>query len=296
MISTAIDKYMYLSSHPLFDSESLLLKYSKTERVEDPQKIEHPIFREVLTRSGIRGVDISVSADFPSGTGLGSSSAFTVGLLNLVKTQAGEFATKEYLAETACDIELNHLKEPIGKQDQYAAAFGGLNYIEFLRNGSVSVSPISLSDNSARWLSEAMVLVWVGDPPRSASDMLRLQAKSARESPSVISALRDLVDMTRASRAEIQSDISNLGPLLRTSWELKKKSNPLGVTQAINDLVEHGLSHGALGAKLLGAGGSGFVMFLVEPEKVKAFVEQVGVARSYRVRTDDIGSTVIYAK
>lgn len=296
VISTAIDKYMYLSAHPLFESESTLLKYSKTERVDNLERIEHPIFREVLKRYQTQGLDISVSADFPAGTGLGSSSSFTVGLVNLLKSHKGEFASKQYLAETACDIELVRLSEPIGKQDQYAAAFGGLNFIDFQTNGSVAVSPIVLNEESSRWLSEAMVLVWIGSAPRSASEMLRSQAKAATESRDVKQALIELAEVTRQSRSRIQQDISELGALLKSSWELKKRSNPAGVTEVIDELVEFGISKGALGAKLLGAGGSGFVLFLVEPTQVERFIQDVGPSRSHQVRVDNIGSTVIYAK
>lgn len=296
VISTSIDKYMYLAAHPLFDANSTLLKYSKIERVEKQGDIEHPIFREALTRYGIRGLDISVSADFPSGTGLGSSSSFTVGLVHLLNTHKGEYCSKEFLAQEACDIEINKLREPIGQQDQYAAAFGGLNFIEFNKNGSVAVSPLVLDQASSNWLSSSMVLVWLGTPPRSASEMLKSQADNAKTSEDVTKALIDLTDLAKHARQSLQADISRLGELLRTSWEYKKRSNPSGITPQMDDLINFGLANGALGAKLLGAGGSGFVLFVVEPSNMTKFVSRIGASRCHVVKSDEIGSTVIYAK
>ena len=138
VLSTSIDKYMYIAIHPYFEKEKIQLKYSKTEQVDSIDSIQHPIFREVLKMYGLTGVDLNSIADIPSGTGLGSSSSFTVGLLNAVRAYIGKASSGEKLGELACDIEINRVGSPIGKQDQYAAAYGGLNFISFHENGDVS--------------------------------------------------------------------------------------------------------------------------------------------------------------
>ena len=295
VISTAIDRHMYLSAHPLFEEEELLLKYSKTERVKNSSEIEHPIFREALSTTDVSGLDISVSADFPAGTGLGSSSAFTVGLLNLLNAQKGINASKSMLAEAACELEIRKLQEPIGKQDQYASAYGGFNYIEFQRDGAVQVSPIITCNSASEWLSNSMILVWEGGKPRSASAILRDLEKSAKTYKNAIEALRELADLTRDSVSAIQNDVSSLGPLLKESWALKKKSNPSAISQSTEELIDFGIAKGALGAKLLGAGGTGFVLFLVEPSLTKKFLAEMRPKKAHQVAIDETGSTVIYS-
>ena len=149
VLSTAINKYMYISVHPSFDGEETVLKYSETETVKDIADIKHKYFKQVLTDLQIKGVELVSTADVPAGTGLGSSSSFTVGLLNSLYAYKGVYAGKERLANEACEIEIEKLKNPIGKQDQYAAAYGGLNFYEFRRDGSVTVEPV-IMDKAAK--------------------------------------------------------------------------------------------------------------------------------------------------
>ena len=144
VLSTGIDKYMYLSVHPSFRKEETILKYSKTEIVDDVKKIEHLYFKNILQRLDIQGVEITSTADIPAGTGLGSSSSFTVGLLHSLYSYKGKFVSKEQLAKEACEVELQDLGQPIGKQDQYAAAYGGFNFYTFNKDGSVFVEPLMM--------------------------------------------------------------------------------------------------------------------------------------------------------
>ncbi|GHV65304.1 hypothetical protein FACS1894199_05630 [Bacteroidia bacterium] len=148
VLSTSIDKYMYLAIHPFFEPDKIQLKYSKTELVENFSDIKHPIFREYLSMLQIKGVDINSVSDIPAGTGLGSSSSFTVGLVNALSAYNHQYVSQEQLAATACEIEIGRLKEPIGKQDQYAAAYGGLNFIRFNCDESVEVEKIIMNPDA----------------------------------------------------------------------------------------------------------------------------------------------------
>ena len=170
VISTTIDKYMYIFLHPYFN-KGIQIKYSITELVQDKNEIQHPIAREILKDSNIDSIDINSIADIPSGTGLGSSSSYTVGLLNALNAYNKKNISIESLAEEACNIEINKLKEPIGKQDQYAAAFGGLNKICFHPNGKVDVIPIEIEPDALKYLKENLILFYLGTT-RKASNVL----------------------------------------------------------------------------------------------------------------------------
>jgi D-glycero-alpha-D-manno-heptose-7-phosphate kinase len=296
VLSTAIDRHMYISGHALFDSDDVLVKYSKTERVGRPQDLKHPIAREVLTHAGIKGIDISVTADIPAGTGLGSSSAFTVGLINLARTYKSLEASPETLAAEACKVELEYLEEPIGKQDQYSSAFGGLNLIRFGVDGSVEVEPIGLDVQAFDWLGRAIVLVRLDQQTRSASAVLQGQKAASHLDTKVSSALADAREIAIAGARTIASDVTKLGELVKTSWELKKLSHPTSGLEAADQLVSHGLKHGALGGKLLGAGGGGFVMFIVDPSRKRALIESLGRVAFIEPGIEMIGSTIVYRK
>ena len=296
VLSTAIDRHMYISGHALFDSDDVLVKYSKTERVERPEELKHPIAREVLSRAGIQGIDISVTADIPAGTGLGSSSAFTVGLINLARTYNNLEVTPQALASEACKVELEYLKEPIGKQDQYASAFGGLNLIRFKEDGSVGVEPIELSGEALNWLANAIVLVRVNQKTRSASAILEGQKQASHLDAKVSSALVDARDIAIGGAEIIKLDITKLGELVKASWDLKKLSHPTSDLEVADQLVSHGLKHGALGGKLLGAGGGGFVMFLVDPSRKKVLVESLGRVAFIEPGIEMLGSSIVYRK
>lgn len=295
VISSAIDKHMYLSAHPLFDSDKILLKYSKTEFVDQPASLAHPIGREVLTHFLASGLDISVSADIPAGTGLGSSSAFTVGLLKLMTTLQNKEMSTYDLAQFACHVEIELLGEKIGKQDQFASAFGGLNHIEFMQDGQVNVHPIHLSSESECWLSNSLVLVRVGAATRSASEQLRSLQSKPHSDKSRIKALLDLRDLANEAVPTIKKDPSSIAEYINLAWQMKIASNPASTNSEIDNLIEFGVRNGATGAKLLGAGGSGFVLFVVHPETMEKFVDAMGQRSVLRIRPDYIGSSVIYS-
>ena len=182
VLSTSINKYCYLSIHPYFDENATLLKYSENELVTDISKIKHRIFNSVLNEYKVSGVEISSTADVPGGTGLGSSSTFTVGLLNTIACYRGKFMSKGELAAKACDVEINKLGSPIGKQDQYAAAYGGLNFIRFNQDGSVSVEPIVMQPGTYKELEKHLVMFYTGNT-RSANSILKEQKKKVGSSP-----------------------------------------------------------------------------------------------------------------
>jgi D-glycero-alpha-D-manno-heptose-7-phosphate kinase len=294
VISGAINKYIYLSIHPLFDSSDILLKYSRIERVAQARSLEHPIARAVLSEMGISGLDISVSADVPAGTGLGSSSAFTVGLIHLLNAYSNQEISKKDLASEACRIEIEVLREPIGKQDQFASAYGGLNLITFGQDGGVRVAPINVDAQSLEWLSSSLLLVRVGAESRSASEVLSYQRKYSFDSESAILGLNELRDLTLESVSEIERDIRFLGRGLQLGWELKKKSHPHANMSEVDTLIEDGIRQGALGAKLLGAGGGGFVLFLVEKEIIPKLIEKFKPLATMVVGLDSSGSKLVY--
>lgn len=294
VLSTSINQYMYISGHPLFETKGVLLKYSKIEFVDSAAELQHPIAREVLEKYKIAGFDVSVTADVPAGTGLGSSSAFTVGLLKLTSEIANEPLSKSDLADLACQIEIKKLKEPIGKQDQYASAFGGLNQFIFNQDGSVTVKPIFLSGSQFTWLNHAMILVPAGLATRSASRILANIERDAKISKSKLSAFQELKSITEAAIEQISLEPEKLGWFLNESWKLKKMTSPEISSKAIDDLVEFGLKNGAIGAKLLGAGAGGFVLFIVPPEKRDAFEKKFRGVNTIKVRIDNEGSKIIY--
>ena len=177
VLSTSINRYCYISIHPYFDETGTMLKYSENELVHNLSDIKHRIFNCVLNERQIHGVEITSTADIPGGTGLDSSSTFTVGLLNTLNCYQGKYMSKGKLAEKACEIEIQKLGSPIGKQDQYAAAFGGLNFIRFHQDGEVSVSPVMMQPETYRKLQENLVMFYTGDT-RSANSILAEQKKN----------------------------------------------------------------------------------------------------------------------
>lgn len=294
VLSMAIDKHVYISGHPMFASQDILLKYSSIERVSSPERLIHPIAREVLSSHGTTGYDIGVSADVPAGTGLGSSSAFAVGLINLAGEVEGVSYSKNALAEKACDVEINRLGEPIGKQDQYASAYGGINLFDFLPNGSVDSHPLKISQEAKTWLSESLILVRTGSSTRSASEQLAGQRKAALSNPQLTKNLQRLAILAKEAHDALEQDITNLGEMLRESWELKKASSPSVSNQQVDDLVAYGLAAGAKGAKLLGAGEGGFVLFAFPEGKLESRARVFPESSTLRISLDEVGSKLIY--
>jgi len=294
VLSTSINKFMYISSHYFFDEDKIRVKYSKTETVAQVEALEHPIVREVLKKFQIRGaLEISSNADIPTGTGLGSSSSFTVGLLHNLHTAAGKFVTKEQLAEEACDIEINRLKEPIGKQDQYAAAFGGLNVIKFSSSGTVNVIPLHLQKQTYKNLENNLLMFYTGQQ-RAASSILAEQ-KINIGSQDKFETLKKMVALVWELRdALYDGDLNEFGSLLHKNWLLKQRLASKITNPEIDRLYEKGLASGAGGGKLLGAGGGGFLIFYCDEEKHDALLAAMAPLKELRFRLENEGSKVIY--
>jgi len=269
VISTSIRKYVYLTIHNDFNKDTIALKYSKTEVVKDPKDIEHNIFRYVLNEFGLKGFEITSMADIPSGTGLGSSSSFTVALLKLMYTYAEKNASTYKIAKEACDVEINGLGNPIGKQDQFAAAFGGLRYYEFCPDGFVKVEPIIMKKESYKKLEENLLMFYTGDV-RDANVILKNETASLASDIEKIEATKKLTSLTLLLKNELQSNnVDALGPILKTSWEIKK-SLAKGISNPIIDAhYDSAIKAGATGGKLLGAGGGGFLLFYCPSEEIR---------------------------
>ena len=263
VISSGLSRYIYLSIHPNFYPNKLKCKYSQNEEVNYPSELKHPIFRVLLEQFGINGVEITSNADVPAGTGLGSSSSFTVALLHTLYAYTGKYVSASRLAEEACHTEIDILGEPIGKQDQYAAAFGGLNFYNFQKDGNVSIEPIIMSRKSTKRLEHNLLMFYTGDV-RSASAILSEQKVNVSTDSEKENAQLKILNYTYELRKELtNNNIDAIGSIMNANWEQKRKlakgiTNPL-----IDEAYEKAMANGALGGKLLGAGGGGFLLFYV---------------------------------
>lgn len=293
VLSTSIDKYMYIAIHPFFNKNKIQLKYSKTEMVDHIDDICHPIFREVLKMYQLSGVDLNSIADIPSGTGLGSSSAFTVGLLNVVRAYLGKATSGEKLGQLACDVEINKVGSPIGKQDQYATACGGLNFISFYGDETVNVEKIIMSPNKKKKLEDNLLMVFVGGE-HSASTLLENQSVAIGDAKK-FETQKSMVRLAYQLRDSLENNLlDDFGHILHEGW-LMKKSLTSGIsTGAVDYVYEKGLRAGALGGKLLGAGGAGFILFYCPKEKQDDFRAQMGGINEMKFHFDDFGSKIIY--
>lgn len=297
-LSVTIDKYMYISTHDFFERDQYRMKYSRTETVSSVAEIQHPILRAVVRRLNIAGgIEISSIADIPSGTGLGSSSSFTVGMLHNLYSRKGDFVSKERIAREACEIEIGDLGEPIGKQDQYAAAFGGLNIISYAASEQVSVEPIYLKSDLHESFQDHLLLFYTGKS-RSAASILSEQ-KANMMSDQKVEQLKKMVAMVWQGREFLhEGRFDKFGSLLHESW-LLKKGMASGVSNfEIDRSYEIAMSAGAFGGKLLGAGGGGFLLVCCAPEKriaIREALKSQGLEyRAFCFEQD--GSKVIYAE
>jgi len=294
VLSTTINKFMYISSHYFFDEDKVRVKYSQTETVSDINKLKHPIVREVLKKFKLNGaIEISSNADIPSGTGLGTSSSFTVGLLHNLYSVFGKFVSKSQLAKEACDIEINKLKEPIGKQDQYAAAFGGLNIIKFDSSGTVTVEPIHLKKEIWEALQKNFLMFYTGDQ-RKTSQILGEQSKNM-SSKSKFQALQKMVELVWDLRdALYNGDLNEFGNILHKNWLLKRQLASKITNPKIDALYEKGLKNGAIGGKVLGAGGGGFLLFYCDEENQEKLRKVMRPLRELKFKFENEGSKIIH--
>ncbi len=263
LIAAAINKYVYVTVMRPF-TEGIHLKYSKIENVSKIDQIQHPIVKEALYELRLRTPQIEITslADIPSGTGLGSSGSFTTALLKALFSHYRKSIHANELAELACDIEINRLKEPIGKQDQYISAFGGLTEFTFRRDGSVESYPLKISVDTTHDLEDNLLLFYTGHS-RSAGLILQDQvAKSQAGDEAMIDNLHFIKDLgNRSKRALLDGDTPLFGELMNQHWERKRARSPGISNDFINNSYEHALRNGAIGGKIVGAGGGGFLMF-----------------------------------
>jgi D-glycero-alpha-D-manno-heptose-7-phosphate kinase len=265
VLSSAIDKYIFITIKKRFDSK-LRIGYTQTEMVDEVDQIHHELIRESLRITGIdRGIEITTMGDIPSeGSGLGSSSTVTVGALHAMYAYLGEMIHAERLAREACEIEIEMLKRPIGIQDQYIAAYGGLRFFEFLPNGQVTSEKINLSSDARRMLNNNFMLFFTGIS-RDSSSILREQVNNLNDR---VSELREIKDMACEARCAIKAEnFDTLGVLLHQSWGLKKRLAGTISNGRINEMYETARSAGAIGGKIAGAGGGGFLLLHVPIER-----------------------------
>lgn len=294
VLSTAIDKYVYVSINRKFDG-GIRLAYSKTEEVQSINDIEHELVRAAFDIRGMRGgVEITTTADIPSrGTGLGSSSTFTVGLLNVLSAYQGHHVSSEDLARGSCEIEIERCGQPIGKQDQYAAAYGGLNLIEFHIDDTVSVSPVIMRRDLKDLLEQRIIVFYTGIT-RSASAILANQSAETGTDAAKQSALKRMVELTYLLRDELgRGNIDSFGHILDENWSLKKSLTAGISSSEIDDWYSRAIGAGALGGKLLGAGTGGFMMFYAPRERHEDIANAIGL-RQVRFGFEPLGSRILF--
>jgi D-glycero-alpha-D-manno-heptose-7-phosphate kinase len=295
LVAAAIDKYVYITKHRTFQQE-IIIKYSKLERVASVDQIEHPIIREALKLAGVTDphLELTSMADIPGGTGLGSSGSFTTALLKALHTYKKNLVSPAELAEQACDIELNKLGEPIGKQDQYIAAIGGITAFTFHKDGRVDYRPCNISEETLFNLEDNLLLFFTGYS-RSASAILKDQnEKSKQHDPAMLDNLHFTKELGVQSLAALEGgNLEEFARLMDVHWQ-RKKVRSSGMSNAhINDWYDHAMAHGALGGKLIGAGGGGFLMFYAgDKKKLRHAMREKGL-QEVRFRFDFEGSKVV---
>ncbi len=295
VLSSTIDKYMYISTHQFFEKNKIRCKYSQTETVSNIDELKHPILKTVLKDFGLNGIEVSSIADIPGGTGMGSSSSFTVGLLHNLSAYTNKTLSKEHLGSGACRIEIDLLKEPIGKQDQYAAAYGGLNVIEFNTDGTVHVDPVLISQETRETLNSNLKLYYIGNQ-RSASKILVEQKKNTAHA-NKFQALEHMVDLVYKLKEVLTTgDLNTFGDILHQNWLLKQRLAQ-GITNTrINMLYDGAMNSGALGGKLLGAGGGGFMLFYADKDKHASLDNAMAKLDAYpfEFKMEEEGSKIIH--
>lgn len=296
VISAAINKYVYITLHETFQ-QAIIAKYSKTETVQTWSELKHPILREALSMVGIEAtphLEITSMSDIPAGTGLGSSGSFTTALLRALYQLKKVHVSREEVAERACEIEIGRLAEPVGKQDQYIASFGGITCFTIQPDGKVLVEPLQLGTETLNDLEDNLALFFTGFT-RSASDILRDQdVRTVRNDPEMVANLHYVRQLGVESRQAFESgDLRRFAEIMHIHWEHKKKRSAGMSNPEIDSHYELARRNGALGGKLIGAGGGGFLMFYTEDKtRLRRAMIQAGL-REVRFRFDFQGTTVV---
>lgn len=268
VLSTTFDKYCYVNVRHLprfFDWETEL-SYSKTERVTSTESIEHPAIRNAMKMLDMHEIRLMYEADLPARSGLGTSSSFAVGMLNAFYALKGKYADKKKLADEAIYLERELCQEAGGWQDQIAASFGGMNRIEFNKDGTYDVRPIVIHPDRKKQLNDSLLMFFTGFT-RFSSDMQKANATGYAEKVKQLQEMYALVDEAEAVLEDKYGDLDEFGRLLDKTWRLKRQTGGAITTNSIDRLYKKGIAAGALGGKLLGAGGGGFLVFYVQPEK-----------------------------
>lgn len=295
VLSTAINKYVYVNVNKKFD-DGVRIAYSKNEEVESVAQIQHHLVRATMEYLGLRGgIEITTIADVPSnGTGLGSSSTFTVGLIHALNAYLGRYTSAERLGADACTIEINICAEPIGKQDQYAAAFGGFNLIEFLPDETVIVEPIVCKPETIAEVQRNTLLLYTGIA-RSASSLLREQSAVVAANKDKYSTIESMARLAYVLRDELQNNNPQaIGEILHQNWMLKKSVTNGISTPIIDQWYETAIKSGATGGKILGAGAGGFLMLYAPQDRHDSIKASLPELRQIPIAFEPLGSRIIF--
>jgi D-glycero-alpha-D-manno-heptose-7-phosphate kinase len=295
LIAAAIDKYVYINVHRRF-VDGFLLKYSHLEEAATIEEIKHPIIREALRLVGVaeRNLEITSMADIPAGTGLGSSGSFTTALLKALHALRKNLVHPAELAEQACRIELEKLREPIGKQDQYIAAYGGITCFKFMPDGQVEAWPLKISEETLYNLEDNLLLFFTGYA-RSASKILKEQDdKSKQADKAMVENLHFVKELGQQSQAALESDnLPEFARLMDVHWQRKKERSQSMSNQDINGWYDCAMANGALGGKIIGAGGGGFLMFYAKDKaRLRHTMRERGLTE-IRFRFDFEGTKIL---
>ncbi|WP_033170663.1 kinase [Selenomonas sp. ND2010] len=295
VLSTTFDKYCYVNVRhlPRFFDYSTELAYSKMERVTDVKEINHPAIRNAMKMLDMHEIRLTYEADLPARSGLGTSSSFAVGMLNAFHCLKGKYTCKKKLADEAIYLERELCQEAGGWQDQIAASFGGMNRIEFNRNGTYDVKPIIIHPDRKRKLNENLLMFFTGFT-RFSSEMQKANADGYADKIKQLQQMYDLVDEAEKVLEDKHCNLDDFGRLLDNTWRLKRQTGGAITTDCIDGLYERGKKAGALGGKLLGAGGGGFLVFYVQPEKKAAVMEAMRDLLYVPFTFEDSGTQVIH--
>jgi D-glycero-alpha-D-manno-heptose-7-phosphate kinase len=297
VVSTAINKYIYINVNTKFDHQ-IRASYSITEMVDTREALKHELIREALYCVGIeKGIEITSISDIPSsGTGMGSSSSYTVGLLNALYAYVGRHVGAARLAQEACAIEIERCGKPIGKQDQYIAAYGGLQYIQFNPDGSVFVDPVICHPTTKALLEQRLLLLYTGIT-RSADGVLSEQKSNTESSPEARAALRTMTRMAQSLRDSLmENELDCFGEMLHEAWMLKRSLANSISTGQIDGWYERARKAGAIGGKILGAGGGGFLLLYAPCEQHDAICQALPELKRIPFCLEPQGSKIIYVE
>ncbi len=294
LVAAAINKHIYVSTHENFENE-YLLKYSQIEKARLIQEIRHPIIREALESLKIQpGIEISSLADIPAGTGLGSSGTFTVSLLKSICDYRSIALSNLEIAKLACEIEIERLGNPVGKQDQYISALGGIKTLEFLEDGEVICSELGLPSSSRKKLENNLLLFFTGIRRSATEELAALEGPNSELNTKMITNLNDVKNAgIQAAKTLQDGKLTDYAGMLTEQWKLKLLRSPTEVNMKVDDWITQGITAGALGGKLVGAGGGGFLLFYTEEHlELRQLMFNLGL-REVGFEFDDSGASIV---